>query len=389
MSYEVFNAEFAPDDGRPATGLWRDGKLLVVELAAHQFPNRCLKSDVPVRGPHTLVEPRTYNVLADELNLVTGLVVASTGRSLSISRNNKGNNVVTPLAVPLAPGMQARLKSWLGLFLAISGIVFTIACFVTMLFLIQTDWFIIPMIGCGFGVFWMIFGFVWMTLRTYRVLSIQRLADRKVWLRGVHRDWLARLPEYKISPELLGRDYKRAVTSTWWSFGTAIVFGIAAIVCVPLSIVGYYHGLASRDWPSVQGSVHGANITTGRTKSGRYWNVNYDYRFTINGQTYSGHESDRHSNEFDAQNNLNSKQDGTPITVFYNPDIPGDNRLQPGISDGEILLIIAAVIVSLISTIAAGYGVAARSRAGRCRNQIEMLAGPPQFPPTGYGFPLR
>ena len=167
------------------------------------------------------------------------------------------------------------------------------------------------------------------------------------------------------------------------------MFGIAAVICVPLSVIGYYHGVASRDWPSVQGTVSGANITTGRTKSGKYWNVNYDYQFTVDGQQFSGHESDRHNSEWDAQNNLNSKPDGTPITVYYNPDIPDDNRLQQGLSDGEILLMVAAVVVSVISLIAASFGISARSRAGRFKDQIELLAGPPQFPRKDYSFPAR
>lgn len=389
MAYEVFNAEYAPDDGRQAVGLWRDGRLLVVELAAHQFPNRCLKTDVPVRGPHTLVEPRTYNVIGEELDLVMHLVVASSGQVLKISRNSKGNNVVVPLVVPLADEMQAKVKSSFGLILAISSILFTLACFAAIFPLAATVWFPIPMIGCGLGIFGMIFGFVLMTLRSSRIVSIKRLADRKVWLRGVHPDWLARLPEYKISPELLGRDYKRAVSSTWWSFGTAMVFGIAAVICVPLSVIGYYHGVASRNWPSTQGTVSGANITTGRTKSGRYWNVNFDYNFTVNGQQYSGHESNRHNSEWDAQNDLNSKQDGTPITVYYHPDTPDDNRLQTGLSEGEIFLVIIAAAVSIISVIATGFGLSARSRAARFKDQIELAAGPPQFPSAGYSFRAR
>jgi hypothetical protein len=344
---------------------------------------------VPVRGPHTLVEPRTYNALNDELNLVTGLIVASTGQPLKISRNNKGNNVVAPLAVPLAAEMQGKLKSHLGLILAVSSILFTIACFVAIFALIGNDWFIVPMIGCGLGVFGTIFGFILMTMRTYRVLSIARLADRKLWLRGAHPDWLARLPEYQISPELLARDYKRAVSSTWWSFGTAIVFGIAAVICIPFAIKGYYHGLASRDWPNVQGTVRGANITSHRTKSGRYWNVNFEYHFSVNGGQYSGKDSDRYNSEWDAQNALNNKRDGTPITVFYNPAGPDDNRLQQGLSEGEIFLTIASVVVSIVSLIATGYGVSARSRAGRFKDQMELLAGPPQFSQTGFGFPTR
>lgn len=373
-------------------GLSRDGQLLVVELAAHQFPSRCLKSDVPVRS-HSLVEPRTYNVVIDELDLVTGLVVASTGRSLQISRNSKGNNVVVPLALPLATEFQGKLKSRFGLWLVVSGILFTLACLGASFALAATDWFLLPFLGCVLGIGGTILGFVWMALQTYRVVSIQRLADRKIWLRGVHPDWLARLPDYKVSPELLGRDYKRAVSSTWWSLGTATVFGLAAVVCIPLSVLGYYHGIASRDWPNTQGTVHGANIITGRTKSGQYWNVNFDYNFTVNGRPFSGHDSNRHNSEFDAQNDLRSKQDGAAITIYYNPDRPADNRLEPGLSDGEIFLMVATVVVSAVSIIATGYGIGARSRAGRFRDQLEMLAGPgqssPSFPGAGYGFPQR
>jgi hypothetical protein len=396
MSSEVYQAEYAEQTLPEGTGLWRDGRSLVVDLAAHAFPHRCLKTDLPLKdAAHAFVSLRTYNVIADELNLVRGLVVASTGQMLTISENSKGNNVLVPLGVPLAPEWQAKLKSNFGLILAVSSIVLTVLLFIATMLLAfaNNDLFIVPAIGCGLGVVGMISGFVMMTRRDSSVLSIKRLADRKVWLSGVHHDWLSRLPEFRASPEFLGREIKRAESSRWWSFATAIVFGIAAIVCVPIAANGYLKGIASRDWPSIEGKLYGTHVTahssTRKGRTTRWWNVNFNYDYTVNNEQHSGKSYEKEHSAEAAEANRQRKPDGTPVTVFYNPGSPGDHRLERGISDGEVGWLVAAAIVSIIGLIAACYGLAARSRGAQYQSQLDELALQPPGKRGEFGFANR
>lgn len=396
MYDQIYEAEPVTNPTGEAFGLYRDGRYLVVDLDQHRFPPRCVKSDLPVNVPPAYLTLRTYNVNGEELNLMRNVVVASAGQPLTINETNKGNNVIVPLVVPLGHEWQAKLGSNFGLILAVSSIVLTVLLFIAtiMLAISDNDWFFVPAIGCGFGVVGMISGFVLMTRRDYRVVSIQRLADRKVWLRGVHHDWLARLPEFRLNPAFLGREYKRAVSSTWWSFGTALVFGMAAVVCVLIAASGYLRGVASRDWPSVQGTIGSAHITehssSRRGRTTRWWNVNFDYHYEVNGDRLSGSSYEKEHSADAAQANLQSKPPGTPIGVYYNPTSPADHRLTPGISDAEILWIIAAVAVSSVALIACAYGMAARSRATRFQWDLDELTRQQPFgQKNDFGFPSR
>jgi hypothetical protein len=381
MSRDYYQAEFASPTSLPAVGLFRDGRFLVVDLADHQFPDRCLKTDEPISGAHTLVEMTTYNVAAEELALVRGLVVASTNQLLRINENNKGNNVVVQLGVPLTAAQTRRLKSPWPLLFVIAAILFTIGCFGGMFLAVDPNnaaIFLSLFVGCVLGIFGMLFGFVALTTRTSRVLSIKRLADAKVWLRGAHPDWLARLPEYAVSTDLLKRDQQRSASSAWWSLATAAVFGIATLISVPIAAIGYAKGVASQNWPTAEGKIGNVSISKHSTsRRGRrtvWWHVDFDYTYQVQQQSYSGKSFEREDTEQAAQFNMQQKPPGTPIDVFYNPANPADNRTERGLSKGEIFWIVGAVVVSLIALIAAAYGLIARSRAAAYQYQLDERA---------------
>ena len=374
MSQDFYQAEFAKPTEIPTVGLFRDGRHLVVDLVDHQFPDRCVKTDVPISGAHSLIKLATYNVPADELNLVRGVVVASTNQLPHIKENNKGNSVIVQLGVPLTAAQAKRLKSPWSLVTAIGFLVWTIACFAGLYLFNapnQIPIFLGLLLGVLVGIIGMIVGLILMVNRTTRVLSVLRLADRKVWLKGVHPAWLARLPTYTASVELLQRDWQRAKSSEWWSFGTAILFGIAALVCIPLAINGYFHGMSSETWPETQGAIQRVEVNAHRSKSHRWWTVDFDFDYSVEGKHYTGRGSQREESEWDAQNNAKQKPAGTPVTVFYHPQQHDDNRIERGLSGGEIIWMVAAVIVSLIAVIAAMYGLMARVRKAGLQAQLD------------------
>ncbi len=383
MSPAIYDAQLADDFTADAIGLWRDGKLLVLEIGAHQFPNRCLKTDLPISGPHSLVEVRTQNVLPDELDLVRGLVIASTGQLLRIKENNKGNKVYAPLGVPLAPELQAKLKSNFGLILALSSIGLTIVLFTLTMILsfAGSDLAVIPLLGCLVGIIGIITGFMLLMSRTSGILSVARLADRKLWLTGVHLDWLARLPEYRISLDLLGRDYKRAVKYMWMAFGTSIVAGLAAIICTPFAVSGYQRGMASQDWPSVDGTIRSASISEHRSGRRRRvsFHVDFQFDYSVNGQQHAGENYENESTRAAAEMNLRNKPDGTLINVFYNPESPADHRLKRGLSGAEIGWIIASIITAGIALIALIPGFGHRGKASKFKLQIDQRAAQQPF----------
>jgi hypothetical protein len=378
MSQDFYQAEFIKPAEMPSVGLFRDGRLLVVDLANHQFPERCLKSDQPISGAHSLIKLLTYNVNADELNLIRGLVVASTNQLPTISETNKGNNVTVQLGVPLTPRQAARLKSPWPLLTAIFFILWTLACGAGLFVFVDPNnavIFLSLILGVFIGIFGMIAGFVNMTLRTSRVLAIKRLADRKVWLTGAHPDWLARLPIYTASTELLQRDHQRAASSEWWSFATAILFGIAALVCIPIATTGYVRGIDSRAWPETSGTIQNVEVkhhtSSRRGRRREWWTVNFDFYYSVEGRQFPGKGSQTENSEWAANNNAQQKPAGTPVTVFYRPGNPADYRLERGIQDSEIFWIIGAAIVSLVAVIAVIYGLVARTRKAGLQMQLD------------------
>lgn len=375
---DYLQAELSKLADMPSVGLFRDGRSLVVDLANHQFPDRCLKTDQPISGMHTPIKLLTYNVNADELNLIRGLVIASTNQMATISETNKGNNVSVLLGVPLTPSQAARLKSPWPLLITIFFILWTITCFAGLFVFIepnQTPVFFCLLLGVFAGVVGMIMGFVFMTLRTNRVLSIQRLADRKVWLRGVHADWLARLPVYTASTELLQRDMQRAASSEWWSFATATVFGIAALICIPIAIDGYFRGVDSRNWPETSGAIQNVAVkhhtSSRRGRRRESWTVNFDFRYSVEGKSFSGKGSQTEHSELAANNNAQQKPPGAPVVVYYRPTYPADCRLKRGIQDSEIFWIIGTVVVSVIAVIATIFGLVARGQKAGFQFQLD------------------
>jgi|GEM_PF-4121638 len=378
MSQDFFQAEFIKPAEMPSAGLFRDGRYLVVDLASHQFPDRCLKTDQPISGAHSLIKLQTYNVPADELDLIRGLVVASTNQLPKISESNKGNSVIVQLGVPLTPAQARRLKSPWPIISVIFFIALTIACFAGLFLAVDPNnalIFLSILVGVLIGIVGMIGSFVMLTLRTSRVLKIKRLADRKVWLGGVHADWLARLPAYAASLELIQRDHRRAASTEWWSFATALVFGIATLICGPIAFLGYTKGVASRTWPMAEGAIQNAEMkhhtSSRRGRRSEWWTVNFDFIYQANGQAFVGKGSERENSEWAAQNNLQRKPPGTPITVYYNPARPADNRLERGLKDSEIIWIVVSVIVCVIAVIAAIYGLMARARKAGIQLQLD------------------
>lgn len=384
MSQGFYQAKYAAAESATTRGLFRDGKYLVVELADHEFPDQCVKTDLPISGAHAPMELKTQNVRAEELNLVRGLVVSSTGQPLQISENNKGNRVVILLGAPLAPEMLAKLKSRVGTYVMIASAVFTVAMLIGAILTAQanSEWFAVPLLGMIAGGVGILAGYVISSMRSSSLLTVQRLADGKVWLKGAHHDWLARLPVYQISPGLLQREYRRAVSSTWWSFGTAIGCGIAAIIGIPVSIHGYNKGVASRDWPSVQGQVVRAYITSHKPRrSSRYWRVNYEFVYVVAQEQFSGKSYLRENSPEQAEATLQAMPPGSPAATYYNPADPADYRMVPGLKEDEIFWIIGAAVVSIVAVVAACYGAVSRSRASVFKDQIDGISGPSAFGP--------
>ena|GEM_PF-1565861 len=115
----------------------------------------------------------------------------------------------------------------------------------------------------------------------------------------------------------------------YWSL---VVFGlIPGIVIIPM----FYRGITSRSWPSTIGQVIQSEYDYGEGED------KFCYTYTIKEQSY---KSKRESTCIAFWNNMVEEYPkGSIVTVYYNPDDPGDAVLVPGFTKWHYFYLIALV----------------------------------------------
>jgi len=90
---------------------------------------------------------------------------------------------------------------------------------------------------------------------------------------------------------------------------------------------------ASVAWPTVPGKVERSKVETRQTaRSGTFYRLALVYRYEVGGQDYEGDTVEfgpRFVSDQDFIEDLAAKYPvGTPVTVHYDPDAPGDSVLE-------------------------------------------------------------
>ncbi|MHC4178050.1 MAG: hypothetical protein ACYSWU_11125 [Planctomycetota bacterium] len=162
--------------------MWRDGKLLVI-LRGEPFPDRCVKTNLPAEGRRlkqgvqwqpgwvTLIQIATPPAVGQTASAVAGRrVTIEVGVSQRVLRRRRRRFVISGLVLVAS-------------FAAIAWGVAMIPRGIAAVWL---------MLGGFLGVCWGLFRF----LNESQIVVAKRMTREFIWLKGVHPDFLAELPEW-------------------------------------------------------------------------------------------------------------------------------------------------------------------------------------------------
>lgn len=146
-------------------------------------------------------------------------------------------------------------------------------------------------------------------------------------------------------------------------FGT-LALG-AGLFALTWGIQGVLASLASKDWPTAEGTVTQSELEKQRKKGGaastqrrnRFtYTPRVTYEFSVEGKSYTGTRlsfSDyATSNEEQMQQVIAPYPVGTSVTVYYDPDKPTECALQTGFGWTPVAVTGAGCILTFIGSIA-------------------------------------
>lgn len=205
-------------------GLWRDGKSLVIDLAEHHLPRRCLKSNEVVELPFEPTTLTLYSPGYSELKLLQDdpRRFARTKYEV-ISGHKQQTRIRFELPLPLSPRWRAILLSKLGAWALWIGAAMLLGTYFGWVILHSTfDWRWIPQLSLTVALLLLAAGaafqfFVRWTLR------VHKLFDGKIWVAGVHPQWLRRLPEFIPSKRMLTEEIQILGWSFWICTGGGLL----------------------------------------------------------------------------------------------------------------------------------------------------------------------
>ena len=175
---------FADMEAAKSTGLWRKGTVLVMHKRA-QLPARCVKSNEPAKGRLKRVlywhHPAIYLSILISIWIYIILALAlRKSATIYIGLSNEW----------FRKRRRAIRIGWLSV---LAGIGIFVVGIVSIDRTPALGWLI------GIGVLVLLFGAIY-GLIAARMVVAQRISDDYVWLKGVHPEYLAGLPEWLHHP---------------------------------------------------------------------------------------------------------------------------------------------------------------------------------------------
>jgi hypothetical protein len=165
-------------------GLWRKGNTLVMHKNV-ELPNRCVKSNAPAtrRLKRSLSWHHPAIFLSILISLLVYIILALILRKTAIIYIGLSDEW-------FARRRRAIVVGWLS---ALSGIALTVIGIASVDRNEVLGWLILV------GIFLFLFGLIWGLVRA-RMVSPVRISDQYVWLKGVHPEFLADLPQWPHFP---------------------------------------------------------------------------------------------------------------------------------------------------------------------------------------------
>lgn len=156
--------------------VWRNNSTLVFNKNA-LLPDRCVKCNSPADGSR-LKRKLSWHHPALYLLILAGFLVYVI---LAVALSKRATVELGLCADHIRKRRKAMLIGWLLLVTGISGAILGIAY----------DYIMVLIVGLAL----VPVGLVWLVV-VARVVTVKKIDDRFVWLKGINRDYLAALPPY-------------------------------------------------------------------------------------------------------------------------------------------------------------------------------------------------
>lgn len=128
--------------------------------------------------------------------------------------------------------------------------------------------------------------------------------------------------------------------------GLAILYVLAAVWFLGNQIFAYRRGKISVTWPSVTGVIEYAQREVFALDDfGNLTGVRIIYRYTVKNQTYTARTIGFSPRIIAARKMLYSHKPGKKVKVFYAPDNPEIATLEPGVTNGNYVMMLAALLL--------------------------------------------
>ena len=134
------------------------------------------------------------------------------------------------------------------------------------------------------------------------------------------------------------------------------IIGLFSAVAGLLTVIGgalqLWRGVASERWPLATGRVLSSEVRTQRTTKGLWYEPQIRYEYQVGGIHHEGKRvafgQSRYRYEDEARQVVDAYPAGKEVSVRTAPNRPGVSALEPGVQNGRMMLVVAALGVVLV-----------------------------------------
>ncbi len=153
-----------------------------------------------------------------------------------------------------------------------------------------------------------------------------------------------------------------------------IIFAIVgAAVFLLFALPPLQYSVASKDWPSVQGTITRSEVDIWKRDGNTHYEPDIAYSYTVDDKKYSSSKITVGDPPLD--NNVTKAKQvqaeypvGKEVVVYYDPELPESSALKPGTKTGDYMLAGIATIFFFVGLFALSRGIKAKRNVAEAKN---------------------
>ncbi|MEM7335961.1 MAG: DUF3592 domain-containing protein [Chloroflexota bacterium] len=132
----------------------------------------------------------------------------------------------------------------------------------------------------------------------------------------------------------------------------AILYLLAALWFLGNQLLAYRRGLSSQEWPKATGIIEYAQRQVFALDDyGNLTGVRIIYSYTIKEEKFSAKTIGFSPKIVTSRKMLRTHKPGKKVSVYYSPNDPSIATLETGITNGNYIMMIAALVITTLTVI--------------------------------------